>query len=95
MEENTLAAISVVVEEPDSVPALNALLHEYAGCIIGRMGIPYRQRGVSFICLALDAPADRINGLCGKLGRLRGVSARAAYSSAGGKKKETRVKNDE
>ena len=81
MEENTLAAISVVVEEPDSVPALNALLHEYAGCIIGRMGIPYRQRGVSFICLAL--------------GRLRGVTARAAYSSAGGKKKETRVKNDE
>ena len=95
MQGNTLAAVSIVVEDPGAVERLNALLHEYAGCIIGRMGIPYRQRGVSFICLALDAPADRINGLCGTLGRLRGVTARAAYSSAGGKKKETRVKNDE
>ena len=80
MEENTLAAISVVVEEPDSVPALNALLHEYAGCIIGRMGIPYRQRGVNLISVVLDAPADAISALSGKAGMLPGVSCKAVYS---------------
>ena len=90
MADSVLAAISIVVEDPGSVEALNAILHDYAPCIIGRMGIPYRQRGVSFICVAADAPADRINGLCGKLGRLGGVTARAAYSPAGGKKSETR-----
>ena len=90
MQGNTLAAVSIVVEDPGAVERLNALLHEYAGCIIGRMGIPYRELGVSFICLAMDAPVDRINGLCGKLGRLGGVTARAAYSPAGGKKSETR-----
>lgn len=95
MADSVLAAISIVVEDPGSVEALNAILHNYAPCIIGRMGIPYRQRGVSFICVAADAPADRINGLCGKLGRLRGVTARAAYSSAGAKKKEERDKNEE
>lgn len=88
MEDSRLAAISIVVEDPEAVEALNATLHAYAGYIIGRMGIPYRQRGVSFICVALDAPADIINGLCGKLGRLKGVTARAAYSGKNTGKKE-------
>ena len=79
--ENKIAAISIIVSEPDSVEELNALLHGCSEYIIGRMGIPYRQRGVSIICIAIDAPMDVINGLTGKIGRLKGVSAKAACSS--------------
>ena len=78
--ENRIGAISIIVEEADSVEALNAVLHEYASCILGRMGIPYREKGVSIICLAFDAPTDVINAMTGKIGRLPGVSAKAVYS---------------
>ena len=78
--ENRIAAISVLVEDPSSVEALNSLLHSYASCILGRMGIPYREKGLNIICLAVDAPLDVINTLTGKLGRLSGVSAKAVYS---------------
>ena len=78
--DTRIAAVSIIVEEPASVEALNAILHEYAPCILGRMGIPYREKGVSIICIALDAPADTINALTGKIGRLPGVSAKAVYS---------------
>ena len=78
--ENRIAAISVLVEEPESVEALNAVLHEYADCILGRMGIPYREKGLNVICVALDAPMDVINAVTGKLGRLPGVSAKAVTS---------------
>ena len=80
--ETRIAAISILVEDPASVEALNALLHDYAPHILGRMGIPYREKGVSIICLALDAPLDVINALSGKLGRLPGVSAKAVYTRA-------------
>ena len=80
--ETRIAAISILVEEPASVEALNALLHDYAPHILGRMGIPYREKGVSIICLAMDAPLDIINALSGKLGRLPGVSSKAVYSRA-------------
>ena len=78
--ETRIAAVSVIVEDPDAVEALNRILHSYSAFIMGRMGIPYRDKGVNVICLALDAPADTVNALTGKLGRLSGVSARAVYS---------------
>ena len=78
--ENRIAAISVLVEDPSSVEALNSLLHAYAPYILGRMGIPYREKALNIICLAVDAPLDVINTLTGKLGRLSGVSAKAVYS---------------
>ena len=78
--ESRIGAISVIVEDPESVEALNAILHEYASCILGRMGIPYREKGISIICLAVDAPTDVINAVTGKIGRLKGVSAKAVYS---------------
>ena len=80
--ESRIGAISVIVEEPESVEALNAILHEYASCILGRMGIPYREKGISIICLAVDAPTDVINAVTGKIGRLPGVSAKAVCSRA-------------
>ena len=78
--DSRIAAVSILVEEPGSVEALNSLLHEYSAYILGRMGIPDREKGVSIICLSLDAPVDIINALTGKIGRLKGVSAKAVYS---------------
>jgi putative iron-only hydrogenase system regulator len=80
--ESRIAAISIIVEDPDSVEALNGVLHEYSAYILGRMGIPYREKNISIICLALDAPADTVNAMTGKIGRLSGVSAKAVYSRA-------------
>lgn len=81
--ETKVAIISIIVENAASAPidALNALLHEYSRYVIGRMGVPYRQKNISIISVALDAPADRINALAGKLGRLPGISAKALYSA--------------
>ena len=79
-EDRRIAAVSVLVENPDSVEKMNAILHEYSPFILGRMGIPYREKNVNIICLAVDAAMDRINALTGKLGRLPGVSAKAVYS---------------
>ena len=69
------------MENPEAVERLNAILHEYGEFIIGRMGIPYRQRGISIISVAVEAPQDAISALSGKLGRMDGVSAKAAYSN--------------
>ena len=77
MEETRVALLGVVVENPDSVEELNALLHQYKDYIIGRMGLPYRQRKVNIISIVLDAPADAISALSGKVGMLPGVSCKA------------------
>ena len=75
-----LAVVGIIVECGDSVEPLNALLHEYGRYIVGRMGIPYRERGVNIISVAMDAPQDVISAMSGKIGRLKGVSAKTAYS---------------
>lgn len=79
-EETKLAVIAIVVEQQESVRALNEILHTYSSHIIGRMGIPHRERGISLISVAMDAPADVISGISGRIGRLEGVSAKVAYS---------------
>ncbi len=79
--ETRVALIGIIVENEASVAALNDLLHQYAPYIIGRMGVPYRARGVNIISVALDAPQDAIAALSGKLGRLEGVSAKTQYSN--------------
>ena len=78
--ETRVAVISIIIEEPAAVQAMNDILHTYAEYIIGRMGIPYRSRGISIISVAVDAPMNVINTLSGKIGKLPGVSAKAAYS---------------
>ena len=72
--------VGIVVEEEESAEALNEILHEYREYIIGRMGIPYRQKGLNIISIAVDAPQDVISALSGKVGRLPGVSSKTAYS---------------
>ena len=79
--ETRIAVISIIVENPEAVTPLNDILHQHSQYVIGRMGIPYRQRKVSIISVAVEAPQDVIAALSGKLGRLDGVSAKAAYSN--------------
>lgn len=76
-----VAIIGIIVEEQGSVAALNELLHEHARHIIGRMGIPYRSRGINVISVAIDAPQDEISALSGRIGSLPGISCKTAYSN--------------
>lgn len=78
--DTRVAVISIIIEDPASVQTMNDILHQYSEYIIGRMGIPYRSRGINIISIAIDAPQDVINALSGKIGRLSGVSSKAAYS---------------
>ena len=72
--------MSIIVENPDSVERINSVLHEYGEYIIGRMGIPYRKRNINIISIALDAPQNTISALSGKVGSLKGISVKTAYS---------------
>ena len=79
--ETRVAVIGVIIEDPEAAGRINEILHEYGEYIIGRMGIPYRRRGIHIISLAVDAPQDVISALSGKLGRLEGVAAKTDYSN--------------
>ena len=81
--ETRVAVMSIIVENDASTAKLNAMLHDYGEYIIGRMGIPYRARGINIISIAIDAPQDMISALSGKIGRLDGVSVKTAFSSVG------------
>ena len=78
--ETRVAVISIIVTQSDRVDMLNDLLHEYSEFIIGRMGIPYKEKGISIISIAIDAPMDKINSLTGALGRLDGINAKVTYA---------------
>ena len=79
--ETRVALIGIIVENSESTAQLNALLHDAGQYIIGRMGLPYRQKNVNIICVAVDAPQDIISAMSGKLGLLAGVNAKTAYSN--------------
>ncbi len=80
MSENRLAVLSLIVSDRAESAALNAALSDFAPYIVGRMGVPYRERGVSVICVIVDAPAESINALTGRIGMLRGVTAKTLMS---------------
>lgn len=82
--ETRVAVMSIIVENNDTAEKLNAILHEYGDYIIGRMGIPYRKRGINIISIALDAPQNAISALAGKVGNLPGISVKTAYSGVMG-----------
>ena len=79
--DTRVACITIIVQNMESVEKMNALLHEAAQYIIGRMGIPYRTKGINIISIAIDASQDVISALAGKIGNLPGVSAKTAYSN--------------
>ncbi|MBQ9062027.1 MAG: iron-only hydrogenase system regulator [Eubacterium sp.] len=78
--ETRVAVIGIIVKETDSAGRLNALLHEYGSYIIGRMGVPYKERGINIVSIAIDAPNDIISALTGKIGKLPGISVKTAYA---------------
>lgn len=78
--ENRLAVIAIVVEDLSASKEMNEVLHEFSEYIIGRMGIPYRSKNVSLVSVALDASDETINALTGKLGNIKGLNAKAAFS---------------
>lgn len=79
--ETRVAIIGIIVEDMNIVKDLNAILHDHSNFIIGRMGIPYREKNVHVISIALDAPQETISALTGKIGQLNGVSVKTAYSN--------------
>ncbi len=83
-----VALISIIVSDTSQITKLNAYLHEASRYVIGRMGIPYRERNISIISLAVDAPQDFISALSGKIGRLEGVASRTVYSDVITQEKE-------
>lgn len=78
--ETRVAVMAIIVKNGDSVSRLNELLHQYGQYIVGRMGVPYRDRGVNIISVAIDAPGDVISALSGKIGRLPGITAKTVYA---------------
>ena len=75
--EDKVAIIGIFIQDFNAAVKVNDLLHEYADCIIGRIGVPYRDKSLNIISVILSAPADRISALSGKLGRIEGISAKA------------------
>jgi len=80
MSDSRVAVLSILVEQVEAVERVNAMLHEYAPYVIGRMGLPYREKGISVICVVMDAPQPAISALSGKLGTLPGISAKTLYA---------------
>lgn len=81
--ETRVAVLAIIVRDTGAAARLNDLLHQYGQYVVGRMGVPYRARGVHIISVALDAPGDVIAALSGKLGRLPGVTAKTVYAPEG------------
>ena len=86
--ETRVAVLAIIVRGGSFVQPLNELLHEYGQYIIGRMGVPYREKGVNIISVALDAPGNVISALSGKLGRLDGITAKTVYAPDAAIRKE-------
>lgn len=79
-EETRVAVLAIILEDISVAGQVNEILHEFNDAVIGRMGIPYREKGLSIISIALDAPQNVINTLAGKIGRIEGVTAKTVTS---------------
>ena len=80
-QESRIAVMAIILENRESVDTLNHLLHEYGDYIVGRMGLPYENKGVNIVSIALDAPNDTISALAGKIGNIPEISVKTAYAS--------------
>lgn len=87
--ENRISVISILLEDTRQAEAVNELLHRFGSYIVGRMGIPYKDRGVSIICVVMDAPGDVTSSLSGKLGMLPGVRTKTVVSKLEDQKEDT------
>ena len=80
MPQNRIALIGIIVEEQESAPIINQILHEFSEYIVGRMGVPYHERKISVISVILDAPNEIISAVSGKLGMIKGVTTKTVYA---------------
>ncbi len=78
--DTKIAVIAIIVEDVSAVEKMNDVLHTYSQYIIGRFGLPYRQRNISLVSIAIDASVETINALCGNLGNIEGITAKAVFS---------------
>ena len=78
--DTRVAVIAIIIEKENAAEGVNNILHTYRRYIIGRMGIPYREKNINIISVAVDAPETEITAMSGKIGRLDGVSTKTAYS---------------
>lgn len=81
--DSRVSVISIIIKDEEAAGTVNELLHEFRQYIVGRMGIPYRERKVSIISVVLDAPGDVTSSLSGKLGMIDGVSAKTLTAKIG------------
>ena len=79
--ETRVAVMAIIIENTDAVEKLNHILHGYGEYIIGRMGLPYKQKEINIVSIAIDAPQNKISALAGKLGTIDGISVKTAYSN--------------
>jgi putative iron-only hydrogenase system regulator len=79
--DTRVAIIGIILEKKDEVGKLNSILHEYSNRIIGRMGMPYKEKAINIITIVIDAPQDEINTLSGKIGKLSGITSKVIYSN--------------
>ncbi len=78
--ETRVGVVAIVLDDIGSSPMVNDILHDYAGIIVGRMGIPYKEKGVSVISIIVDGTTDAISALTGKLGKISGVNVKSAIT---------------
>ena len=78
--DTRIAVLSIIVEDMEKTAELNQIIHEFSEYVVGRMGIPYREKGVNIISLVLDDPQNAISTLSGRIGRLKGVTSKATYA---------------
>lgn len=78
--ENRVALVGIIVKKRENTEKLNEILHEYGEYIIGRMGVPYKEKDISIISIAMDAPPDKISALSGKIGMIEGISSKVIYA---------------
>ncbi len=74
--ENKISVVAIIVSEPDAVEGVNSALHAFRDYVIGRLGIPHKEKSLSVISVVLDAPLNVVNSLSGKLGMIKGVSSK-------------------
>lgn len=78
--ETRVALVGIIVKKRENTEKLNEILHEYGEYIIGRMGVPYKEKDMSIISIAMDAPQDKISALSGKIGMIEGISSKVIYA---------------
>ena len=80
MDETRVALIGIIVSNGEAAEKINAVFHDYREYIIGRMGLPYKERWISIISITMDVPQSVLSAVAGKLGMIKHVSSKTIYA---------------